>query len=491
MKIWIGADEPGAPLKDVLKARLDELGIEYVDVGDATRSEHGEPRDYPDVGLQVALAVQRGEADRGILCCGTGIGMAITANKVEGVRAATCHDVYSAQRARMSNNAQVLTMGARVIGPEAAKAVLDSWLQAEFGGGASARKVARVDEIERQQRGPGLKKLINRADRVVDDMVSGFVACHVGRIELVPGTSRAIRRCDLPPQRVGVLTGGGSGHEPAFMGLVGAGMADAAVIGNVFASPGVDPIVSAIAGIDRGSGVVQILGNYAGDVMNFGLAAEMASGDGIPVATVLVTDDVASASANQAERRRGIAGDLIVVKAAGACAAQGGDLDAVAGAARLANERTRTMGVGLAPCVHPDTGQPSFSLGPDEVEWGLGIHGEPGVRKGQLCTANETVDILMSPLLEELQPARGDRVALLINGLGSTTQMELYTVAGRALDRLKERGIVAPLVFVGSFVTSMEMAGVSITLTLLSAELEGWLEAPARAAGFSFEKVNA
>ncbi len=330
-----------------------------------------------------------------------------------------------------------------------------------------------------------MKKLVDRGERVVDDMVAGFLACHAATLEPVPGTPRAVRRRNLMPDAVGVLIGGGSGHEPAFMGLVGEGMADGAAIGNVFASPGVDPILAAIHGVDRGRGVVQIFGNYAGDVMNFGMAAEMAADDGVPVETVLVTDDVASAPSDERQRRRGIAGGLVVFKAAGARAAQGADLEAVAGAARAANDRTRTMGVALAPCVHPGTGQPSFTLGATEVEWGLGIHGEPGVRRGKLMSAADTVDELLTPVLGELAPSRGDRVALLVNGLGATTLMELYILAGDALGRLRERGVETPLVWVGSFVTSMEMAGFSLSVTLLDDELEALLRAPASAPGFS------
>lgn len=329
-----------------------------------------------------------------------------------------------------------------------------------------------------------MKKLVDRTDHVVDDMVAGFLASHVATLEPVPGSSRAVRRRLLPADAVGVLIGGGSGHEPAFMGLVGEGLADAAAIGNVFASPGVDPILAAIHGIDRGRGVVQIFGNYAGDVMNFGLAAEMAADDGVRVETVLVTDDVASAPPAEGQRRRGIAGGLVVFKAAGAEAARGADLEGVVRVARKANGHTRSMGVALAPCVHPGTGQPSFTLDATDVEWGLGIHGEPGMRRGRLLRAADTVDELLGPVLEELTPGPGDRVALLVNGLGATTLMELYILAGDALARLHERRVETPVVWVGSFVTSMEMAGCSLSLTVLDGELQALLGAPASAPGF-------
>lgn len=329
-----------------------------------------------------------------------------------------------------------------------------------------------------------MRKLLNDKERVVDEMVEGFLAAHADIVTGVPGQPRVVVRRALEDDRVGVVIGGGSGHEPAFMGFVGPGMADAAPVGNIFSSPPVDPIVAAGERVDRGRGLVFIYGNYAGDVMNFGLAQDMLRDDGHQVDTVLVTDDVASAPRTESERRRGIAGVLPVFKVAGAAAAEGAGLAAVAAAATRANRATRSMGVALAPCILPHTGLPSFTLDAGQMEVGLGIHGEPGVGRRPLASADETADLLLDPVLAELDAGPGDEVAVWVNGLGATPQMELYLVARRVLSRLADMRTACAVIRVGNFVTSLEMAGCSVTLTRLDADLRRWLTAPARAPGY-------
>ena len=232
---------------------------------------------------------------------------------------------------------------------------------------------------------------------------------------------------------MGILIGGGSGHEPAFVGYVGKGLADAAAIGNVFASPGPEPVLEATKEINGGAGVLYLYGNYAGDVMNFDMAAEMAAMEDIEVRTVLVTDDVASAPPDRREERRGVAGDFFVFKIAGAAADLGADLDAVEAAARKANEATLTMGVALEPCSLPATLRPNFTLGDDEMEIGLGIHGEPGVERGPIRRADHVADTLLDRILAELDAGAGDSVAVLVNGLGATSLMELYILYRRVV----------------------------------------------------------
>ena len=328
-----------------------------------------------------------------------------------------------------------------------------------------------------------LKKLINDPFDAVDEMLEGFVAAHADLVRL--HAERVVARTGLGGPKVGLVIGGGSGHEPAFVGYVGAGLADAAAVGNIFAAPSPDVCLEAIRAASTGMGVLLAYGNYAGDIMNFGIAAERASAEGIEVRTVLVTDDVASAPNTEIERRRGIAGDVIVFKCAGAMAERGATLDDVERVARAVNAATRSMGVALAACEVPGSGRLSFQLADDEMEIGLGLHGEPGMRRGPLLTADETAGILVETILADLERPSGHEVGLLVNGLGATAQLDLYILYRAVRRALEEAGNVVSRSLVGEFITSLEMAGASVTVTRLDGELRDLLDAPARAARFT------
>jgi dihydroxyacetone kinase len=326
------------------------------------------------------------------------------------------------------------------------------------------------------------KKLINDPFDAVDEMLDGFVAAHADIVRLVG--ERVVARISPDAPKVGLVIGGGSGHEPAFVGYVGRGLADAAAVGNIFAAPSPDTCLEAIRAASTGKGVLLAYGNYAGDIMNFGIAAERAAVEGIEVRTVLVTDDVASAPNTEIDRRRGIAGDIVVFKCAGAMAESGATLEDVERVARAANAATRSMGIALYPCEVPGSGRLSFELADDEIEVGLGLHGEPGMRRGPLLTADETAAILVETILADLPERSGHEVAVLVNGLGATAQLDLYVLYRAARRELERAGNDVARSMVGEFITSLEMAGASLTVTLLDNELKGLLDAPARAARF-------
>ena len=327
-----------------------------------------------------------------------------------------------------------------------------------------------------------LKKLINDPFDAVDEMVEGFVAAHADVVRLVG--ERAVARHPSNRAKVGLVIGGGSGHEPAFVGYVGAGLADAAAVGNIFAAPSPDTCLDAIRAASTGMGVLLSYGNYAGDIMNFGIAVERATAEGIEVRTVLVTDDVASAPSDEVGLRRGIAGDVIVFKCAGAMAERGASLDEVERVARSANAATRTMGVALSPCEVPGAGRRSFELADDEMEIGLGLHGEPGMRRGPLLSADDTAAILVETILADIPDGGGREVALFVNGLGATAQLDLYILYRAARRAIEQSGHVVSRSLVGDYITSLEMAGASVTLTLLDDELRSLLDDPARTARF-------
>ena len=326
------------------------------------------------------------------------------------------------------------------------------------------------------------KKIINDPYKVVDEMVDGIVLAHQDILKFA-NNKRAVVRKDAPVKdKVGILIGGGSGHEPAFVGYVGKGLADGAAIGNVFASPSPDPVVDATKAISGGRGVVYMYGNYAGDIMNFDMAAELCSAEDIPVKTVLVTDDIASAPIDNKKDRRGVAGDFYVFKIAGAAADKGMNIDEVCRLAEKANDNTLSMGVALAPCSLPHTLEPSFILEDNEMEIGLGIHGEAGVRKGDIKSADEITTELMDIILKELGNA--SKVSVLVNGLGSTPLMELYIMYKKVNEILQSNKIEIHSSFVGEYVTSLEMNGASITLLKLDEELQPLLENPAHCSMF-------
>ena len=329
------------------------------------------------------------------------------------------------------------------------------------------------------------KKIINDGAKAVDEMLAGILAAHPGHVRAIEGSPRSLVSIHGPrPGKVGLVVGGGSGHEPTFLGYVGKGLADAAAVGNVFASPPPDPIIECAKAVDGGAGVLFLYGNYAGDVMNFDMAAEMLAMDDLEVRTVLTTDDVASAPRDQREKRRGVAGNVFVFKAAGAASDRMMSLDECVRVARHANDRTFTMGVALSACSLPQTRKPNFEIGDDEMEIGMGIHGEPGVERGPLRSADAITDHLMDRILEEMAAKPRDRVAVLVNGMGSTPLMELYIMMARVKARLDEAGLVIHTSLVGNYCTSLEMAGASVTLMHLDEELQSLIDHPCDCAMF-------
>lgn len=323
------------------------------------------------------------------------------------------------------------------------------------------------------------KKLINDPDDLIAELIDGMVGAHPDILRLEGDTGRAIVAVDGPRDgKVGIVVGGGSGHEPLFSGYVGRGLADACAVGNIFASPSPDQCADAARSADGGAGVLFLYGNYTGDVMNFDMAAEALTHDGITARSVLVTDDVASGAAK--DQRRGIAGDVFVFKIAGAAADLGRDMEAVERVARHANARTASMGVALGPCSMPQTRTPNFHIGEDEMEVGMGIHGEPGIARVPLETADRVADRLLNPILDTLALHDGDRVAVLVNGLGSTAMLELYLIHRRVSQVLAERGIIIHSSHVGEYATSLEMAGASVTVLHLDEDLTTLLDHPCR-----------
>ncbi|SNS25049.1 dihydroxyacetone kinase subunit DhaL [Antarctobacter heliothermus] len=323
------------------------------------------------------------------------------------------------------------------------------------------------------------RKLINAPESLIEDLVAGMVSAHPSLLCVEGDTGRAIVARNGPRDgKVGIVVGGGSGHEPAFAGYVGKGLADAAPLGNIFASPSPAQIMDAGFAADGGVGVLLLYGNYTGDVMNFGMAAEGLAQHGITARSFVVTDDIASAPPDRAEERRGIAGDFFVFKIAGAAADQGATLNEVEAAAARANAATRTMGVALSACILPQTGRPNFDLPVGEMEIGMGIHGEPGIERGPAESADAVTDRLLAPILHELELTAGDRVALLVNGLGSTSLMELYLLHRRAAELLAQRHVEIHQSWVGEYCTSLDMEGASITLMRLDDDLQHWLDHP-------------
>lgn len=327
-----------------------------------------------------------------------------------------------------------------------------------------------------------MKKLINDPRAVVDEAVAGFVAAH-GDLVTAKTDPIHIRRADAPiAGKVAVLSGGGSGHEPLHGGFVGYGMLDAAVPGAVFTSPTPDPIYEATKAVDGGAGVLHIVKNYTGDVLNFETAAELAAADGIDVRTVVTDDDVAVKDSLYTAGRRGVGGTVLVEKIAGAAAQRGDTLERVAEIAGRVNSKARSMGMALTPCTVPHAGESSFTLADDEMEIGIGIHGEPGRERMKVEPADAIVDRLLAPILEDLPYASGDRVLLFVNGMGGTPQLELYIAYRRAAAVLAERGISVERSLVGNYITSLEMQGVSITLLQLDDEMLDLWDAPVHTA---------
>ncbi len=321
-----------------------------------------------------------------------------------------------------------------------------------------------------------MRRLINDPYDVVEEMLSGYVKAHSDYVKLLEHDGRVVVTTNPVPGKVGVIIGGGSGHEPLFLGYVGKNFADAAVIGNINTSPSPEPCYNAVKAVDQGKGCIYLYGNYAGDVMNFDMGAEMAADDGIRVETVLVTDDVVSSE--NIEDRRGIAGDLFVFKAAAAAAAKGMDLDAVVAAAKKCNDNTRSMGVALSSSTIPVKGGTIFDMEDGDMEIGMGIHGEPGVRRGKIEPADQVVDEIMEHILKDFPLSEGDEVYTLVNGLGGLPLMDQYIIHNHLEEVLREKGVKVYKSLVGNYATSMDMIGMGITIVKVDEELKELLDYP-------------
>ena len=325
-----------------------------------------------------------------------------------------------------------------------------------------------------------MKKIINTPADFVPELLDGLLKAYPDQLAYQDDI-HSIVRADSPVEgKVALATGGGSGHLPVFLGYVGKGMLDGCAVGDVFASPSADQMLSVTQRINGGKGVIYIYGNYGGDIMNFDMAAEMADMDDIPVRSVLVKDDVASAPPEEADRRRGVAGMVFAFKVAGAKADIGGSLDEVVEVAERALANIRTMGVALSPCIVPLAGKPTFTLADDEMEIGMGIHGEPGMKREKLQTADEISERMTNAILEDLQPQAGDKLAVMVNSLGATPPEELYVMYRKVQQILTGKDITVHRAYIGEYATSMEMAGASLTFFRLDDELTELLDRPAR-----------
>lgn len=329
-----------------------------------------------------------------------------------------------------------------------------------------------------------MKKIINGPADVVDEMLTGFGQAHAELIKILAGT-RVVMCANAPiAGKVGLVTGGGSGHEPTHAGYVGQGMLDAACAGNVFASPPMDQMLTAIKAVDSGAGVLCIVKNYTGDNLNFDTAMELAKAEGINCRKVVVNDDVAVKNSTWTTGRRGVAGTWFVHKITGAKAAEKACLDEVSAVAEKVIANVRTMGIALTPCVIPGVGKANFELDETDMEVGSGIHGEPGIERRKIAPAAEIARILMEKILTDLPFVKGDQVAVMVNGMGATPLMELYILYNEVAKILRKAGINVYRPYVGEYMTSLEMAGASVTLLKLDDELRGLLDAPARTPGF-------
>lgn len=330
-----------------------------------------------------------------------------------------------------------------------------------------------------------MKRLMNAVESMLDESLDGFAAAHADIVEL--GAERKfVRRRTLTRGKVALISGGGSGHEPMHAGFVGLGMLDAACPGQVFTSPTPDQMVAAIEAVDTGAGALLIVKNYEGDVMNFEMAGELAAAGDRRVESVVTNDDVAVPNSTWSTGRRGVAGTLVVEKILGAAAEQSMGLEDLRDLGRQVNARTRSFGIALAPCTVPAAGKPTFELGPNEMEIGVGIHGEPGRRRSKLSSADAIAEEMLSAILSDLAPPASSECLLLVNGFGGTPLMELYLMVNAARRILAGRGLAVTRYLTGSLVTSLDMAGCSLTVTLLDERLTRLWDDPVRTAALSW-----
>lgn len=328
-----------------------------------------------------------------------------------------------------------------------------------------------------------MKKLINKPDHVITDALRGVGAAHPDLVKVFIDPHYIVRADSPKAGKVALVSGGGSGHEPLHGGFVGLGMLDAACPGAVFTSPTPDQMLAASQAVNGGVGVVHIVKNYTGDVLNFEMAADLARMEGIEVESVLINDDVAVQDSLYTAGRRGVGVTVLVEKIAGAAAEAGANLSEVARIARKVNAQGRSMGMALTSCTVPHVGKPTFELGEDEMEIGIGIHGEPGRRRVKVASATEIAEMLVEPVVSDLPFGRGDSVLAFVNGLGGTPQIELYIMYNEIAALLGNRGITISRNLVGSYITSLEMAGCSLTLLKLDDELAKLWDAPVKTAG--------
>jgi dihydroxyacetone kinase-like protein len=331
-----------------------------------------------------------------------------------------------------------------------------------------------------------MKKIMNEPVHFVNEMLQGILIAHSDQLTSAAGDLRCIIKAGVGKKnKVGLATGGGSGHLPLFLGYVGDGLLDGCAVGGVFQSPSSDQMLEVTKAINQGAGVLYIYGNYGGDIMNFDMAAEMADSEGIKVEQVIAGEDVASAPKGEEGKRRGVAGIFYAFKIAGALAEELAPLSEVKKIADKACAHVRTMGVALTPCIVPEAGKASFTLGENEMEIGMGIHGEPGIRRGALQKADEIVLQMTDKILTDLPYEKGDEVSILLNGLGATPKEELYIMARKLHEILNAKGIRVFNTYVGEFATSMEMAGASISLLKLDSEMKRLLSKPANSPFFT------
>jgi len=331
-----------------------------------------------------------------------------------------------------------------------------------------------------------MNRVINNPDQVVEDMLKGWLQAHADTLCVSAANARVVQRVQAPERgKVGVITGGGSGHEPAFLGYVGDGLLDAVAVGEIFSSPTARSFFDAMQAADGGAGVACLYGNYAGDNMNVKMAMQMASAQGIAVQTVVANDDVASAAKGDEAKRRGVAGEIFMWKVGAAVAARGGTLAQVIAAAQKAIDNTRSIGIGLSACVIPAVGKANFTIEHGNMEVGIGHHGEPGIDVRPTATAAEMAELMLAAVLPDLPFVSGDRVALLVSGLGATPLMEQYILYGELAQRLKARGISITFKQVGNLFSSLEMMGVTLTLMKLDDELASCLTEPCKSVGLT------
>ena len=330
-----------------------------------------------------------------------------------------------------------------------------------------------------------MNRVINNPDLVVEDMLQGILAAHP-ELASAGGNPRVIKRAVAPiAGKVGIVTGGGSGHEPAFLGYVGENLVDAVAVGEIFSSPTARSFFDAMQAADGGAGVACLYGNYAGDNMNVKMAMKMAERAGIAVQTVVANDDVPSAPKGEEAKRRGVAGEILMWKTAAACAAQGGSLDAVIAVAQKTIARTRSIGIGLTSCTIPAVGKANFHIADGQMEVGIGHHGEPGINVSDIVPADAMAKIMVDTVLPDLPFQAGDRVAVLISGLGATPLMEQYILYASVAKYLADAGLTVAVPLVGNFFTSLEMMGVTLSVLQLDEELEGYMKTPCASIGLT------